>query len=105
MVPGLWCRTSLVLRNWRRGDVARRRQRDCRADRRCPPHPARANRGRYAMKITDSTVVSENAAAVSQNPAQAPNSILTIEEVARELKCSRSHVYNIINNQVPGVKP
>jgi len=50
------------------------------------------------MKITDSTVV-------SQNPAQAPNSILTIEEVARELKCSRSHVYNIINNQVPGVKP
>ena len=50
------------------------------------------------MKITDSTVV-------SQNPAQAPNSILTIEEVARELKCSRSHLYNIINGRVPGVKP
>ena len=33
------------------------------------------------------------------------DSILTIDEVALELKCSRSHVYNLINSRVPGVKP
>ena len=50
------------------------------------------------MKLTDPTVV-------SQNPVQAADSFLTIEEVACELRCSRSHVYNIINGQVRGVKP
>ena len=50
------------------------------------------------MKITDSAIDSRSA-------VSSANSVLTIEEVARELKCSRSHVYNIINGRVPGVKP
>jgi excisionase family DNA binding protein len=50
------------------------------------------------MKTTEPTPASQNAVASA-------NSILTIEEVARELKCSKSHVYNINNGRVPGVKP
>ena len=44
---------------------------------------------------------------VSTSPSMADStdSILTIEQVAQELKCSKSHVYNIINGRVPGVKP
>src|SRR5689334_16327870 len=33
------------------------------------------------------------------------DSILTVDEVARELHCSRSHLYNIINGAVGGVRP
>ena len=44
---------------------------------------------------------------VSTSPSMAAStdSILTIEQVAQALKCSKSHVYNIINGRVPGVKP
>jgi len=43
---------------------------------------------------------------VSTSPSMAAStdSILTIEQVAQGLKCSKSHVYNIINGRVPGVK-
>ena len=33
-----------------------------------------------------------------------PN-VLTVEETARELRCSRAHVHNLINGKVPGVRP
>lgn len=33
------------------------------------------------------------------------NSVLTVVEVARELRCSRAHVYHAINGKVPGVYP
>ena len=33
------------------------------------------------------------------------DNVLTVDEVAQELKCSKSHVYNLINNRVAGVKP
>ena len=39
------------------------------------------------------------------NPSNPLGSVLTIPEVATELRCSRSHVYNILNNRVPGVCP
>jgi len=29
--------------------------------------------------------------------------ILTVKDVARELRCSAAHVYNVINGTVPGV--
>ncbi len=35
----------------------------------------------------------------------ATDPVLTVTEVARELKCSKAHVYNLINNRVRGVKP
>ena len=31
--------------------------------------------------------------------------VLTVLEIARELRCSKAHVYNIIRNRVPRVKP
>jgi excisionase family DNA binding protein len=31
------------------------------------------------------------------------NQILTITEVAKELRCSKAHVYHAINGKVPGV--
>lgn len=31
--------------------------------------------------------------------------ILTIEETARELRCSKAHVYNVIAGKVAGVSP
>ena len=31
--------------------------------------------------------------------------LLTVTEVARELRCSRAHVHNLINGRVSGVKP
>ena len=33
------------------------------------------------------------------------DSVLTVDEVAHELKCSKAHVYNLINNRVVGVTP
>ena len=33
------------------------------------------------------------------------DTVLTVHEVAQELKCSKAHVYNLINNRVVGVKP
>jgi hypothetical protein len=31
--------------------------------------------------------------------------VLTIADVARDLRCSKAHVYKIINGTVPGVSP
>jgi len=31
--------------------------------------------------------------------------VMTVSEVARCLRCSKSHVYNAINGKVPGVSP
>jgi len=33
------------------------------------------------------------------------NSVLTVPEVATELRCSRAHVHNLITGKVPGVRP
>lgn len=32
------------------------------------------------------------------------NAILTVAEVAHELRCSKAHVHNLINGRVPGTK-
>jgi len=34
-----------------------------------------------------------------------PPSVLTIEEVAHELKCSKAHVCNLLNGRVRGATP
>lgn len=34
-----------------------------------------------------------------------PDAILTVPEVARDLRCSTAHVYNVINGIVRGVSP
>jgi excisionase family DNA binding protein len=31
--------------------------------------------------------------------------ILTVGEVSRDLRCSKAHIYKIINGSVPGVSP
>lgn len=40
-------------------------------------------------------------------PSRPPTSggLLTVIEVARELRCSKAHVHNLINGRVSGVKP
>jgi hypothetical protein len=35
----------------------------------------------------------------------APDEILTVAEVATELRCSKAHVHNAINGKVSGVSP
>ena len=35
----------------------------------------------------------------------APSGILTVAEVARELRCSKAHVFNLINARVDGARP
>jgi len=37
--------------------------------------------------------------------SDATRPVLTIEEVADELRCSRAHVHNLINGRVSGVNP
>ncbi len=34
-----------------------------------------------------------------------PDGILTVAEVARELRCSKAHVYNAINGKIANVSP
>jgi hypothetical protein len=34
-----------------------------------------------------------------------PEAVLTVPEIARELRCSSAHVYNVINGLVRGVSP
>src|SRR5262249_7515124 len=41
----------------------------------------------------------------SRSSEPAVDAVLTVYEVAQELKCSKTHVYNLINNRVAGVKP
>ena len=45
----------------------------------------------------------------SQGPAQAITStcaeVLTIEEIARELRCSKSQISNILNGKILGLPP
>ena len=37
--------------------------------------------------------------------ASAPSPVLTIAEVARELRCSKTHLHNVIHGRVPGLPP
>lgn len=34
-----------------------------------------------------------------------PDSVLTVREVAIDLRCSKAHVYNVIKGKVKGVSP
>ncbi len=43
--------------------------------------------------------------ATRYSEAMIPDEILTVSEVARELKCSRAHVYKAIRGEVSGVSP
>ena len=35
----------------------------------------------------------------------APSNVLTVAEVARDLRCSKAHVHNIIHGKVPDLPP
>jgi len=35
----------------------------------------------------------------------APDEVLTVLEVAKDLRCSKAHVYHAINGTVPGLSP
>lgn len=37
--------------------------------------------------------------------SQEHDAILTVDEVAANLRCSKAHVYNTINGKVPGISP
>jgi excisionase family DNA binding protein len=41
----------------------------------------------------------------TQWQASTSHDVLTVSEVADELRCSRAHVHNLINGRVSGVKP
>jgi excisionase family DNA binding protein len=44
----------------------------------------------------------ENSVALVSNGTDA---VLTVDEVAGELRCSKAHVYNAINGKVSGISP
>jgi excisionase family DNA binding protein len=46
-----------------------------------------------------------NSVETTKPDASVSPDVLTVPEVARDLRCSKAHVYNIIRNRVPGVKP
>jgi excisionase family DNA binding protein len=56
-----------------------------------------------------STLIRESDIDLIESPASALlptiNRVLTVAEVARELRCSKAHVHNLINGRVSGVKP
>jgi excisionase family DNA binding protein len=41
----------------------------------------------------------------TQQQASAPHDVLTVSEVAGELRCSKAHVHNLINGKVQGARP
>jgi excisionase family DNA binding protein len=41
----------------------------------------------------------------SPPPADEANGLMTISEVARELRCSKGHVQNLIHGKVPHTRP
>ena len=38
-------------------------------------------------------------------PVMSPPAVLTVAEVARELRCSKAHVHNIVAGKVPNLPP
>jgi excisionase family DNA binding protein len=60
---------------------------------------------RYA-KRPENTGPENDAILGTCNPGdRRPQTVLTIPEVALELRCSRAHVHNLINGKVRGAKP
>lgn len=50
--------------------------------------------------------VSTNPRIDAAEPTQgSKNGVLTVSEVATELRCSKAHVHNLINGKVTGVPP
>jgi hypothetical protein len=53
--------------------------------------------------------MSANPSPINASTAQSGESsnarVLTVPEIARELRCSKAHVHNIILGKVPGVTP
>lgn len=45
----------------------------------------------------------ESVTPLSSGPADTTEPLLTAEEVASDLRCSKAHVYKMINGAVPGV--
>ena len=41
----------------------------------------------------------------TQRRESAPHGVLTVPEVADELRCSKAHVHNLINGKVSGARP
>ena len=41
----------------------------------------------------------------TQRRESAPHDVLTVPEVAEELRCSKAHVHNLINGKVSGARP
>jgi len=53
------------------------------------------------IRKTDSSLI-DGPVLASSSPA---SRILTVAEIARELRCSRAHVHHLIAGTVPGVRP
>ena len=47
----------------------------------------------------------KNPAAMSSCGVDGSDPVLTVTEVAMDLRCSRAHVYNVIKGKVDGVRP
>jgi len=56
------------------------------------------------MRPNDNTDAIINVAQPSPHVGHCDEDVLTITEVAAHLRCSKAHVYNLINGAVPGVR-
>ena len=57
------------------------------------------------MRMNPSELNHPSAVPALTSASSSLDSVLTIPEVAADLRCSRSHVYNILKNRVPGISP
>lgn len=67
---------------------------------------ARAKNGRHVPQISglESAQRLESPSA-SDTTWSIPQTVLTVAEVAKHLRCSKAHVYNVIEGKVAGVSP
>jgi excisionase family DNA binding protein len=57
------------------------------------------------MNMQQANTSSVHDMAHSGSSDEGQDAAMTVPEVAEALKCSKAHVYNLINNRVRGVKP
>lgn len=73
-------------------------------------HTQLANRGRaddrrHVPQISSASLQEAETSLQSDRQGSNPRTVLTVEEVAAHLRCSKAHVYKVIEGKVSGVSP
>jgi excisionase family DNA binding protein len=60
---------------------------------------------RFSVVLSPKEIEATVDASLNVITAMVANEILTVPEVATEMRCSRAHVYNAIRGKIPGMSP